>query len=335
MYILKYLIFCTNIFAVCFNFNQQKYNLNTYNIKDNLEKLSLLSKIIYQYDFINDKNIKKNFSIDTNLSNNFTVDFIKNNNIYFGLVQFVTFLNNKNFIKNSKKYFDILNKRFPDVEIYGYFFDKKRLHSLILLDHINEEIIIVFRGSQYIDEWIENIKLYEKNILFCNKKYKIHSGLYNMFSVDNIDNNIVYILKNLFDHFPKYKKIITGHSKGSTNSILLSFELLTKLEIKYNYEIYIFGNPAIFNYDLALYLHTNPNLKIYNVINNFDIITSLPYKYQIGKELLLINDNLIIKEHEKPYNIKYKINIKNIFMSIINHDLNIYIRNIFNLKNIL
>lgn len=342
MYILKYLkylISYSNIFVLSFNFNQQKYNSyknnNLLSIKDNLEKLSLLSKIIYDYDFTNNNN-KNNFIINTNLSNNnFTLEFIQNNNIYFGLVQYITFLNNKNFLKNNKKHFDLLNKKFPNTEIYGYFYNKKRLHSLILLDHTNKEIITVFRGSQYIDEWIENIKLFEKNILFCNKKYKIHSGIYDMYSINNIDTNIVYILKNLFSYFPKYKKIITGHSKGSTNSLLLSYELLTKLEIKYDYDIYIFGNPAIFNYDFALYLHTNKNLKIYNVINNLDIITSLPYKYQIGKELLLINNNLVIKEHNKPYNIKCKINIKNIFLSIINHDLNIYIENIFNLKNIL
>jgi hypothetical protein len=335
LYIFNYLLFINNVFvnSLQFNFNNilqiKKYNINDYILKNDLQKLSLLSKLIYDYDFVGDHTIKDNYIINNNVKNNLTIDFIQKNNIYFNLIQFITFLNNKDFLKNTDKYFNILNKKFPNTQIYGYFYNKNRLHSLILLNHKYKEIIVVFRGSQYIEEWFKNLFLCEKEISF-NKNFKIHGGIYNMYTNDDIDKNIVYILENLFKYYPKYRKIFTGHSKGSTNSILLGSELLSKFNKKYNYEIYTFGSPQIFNYKFALYLHNNKNIKIYNVINDLDIVTSLPLinKYHIGTEILLKNNDIIIKKHDEPYKINF--NIKKFYLSILNHNLNIYIDNIYN-----
>ena len=325
----------TVIYSLNVNFNT--VNLNT--INTDLKRFSLLSKLIYDYDYVHEDihnyKYKEKFKINTdkNVSQNITLDFIKKNNIYFNLVQFITFLNGKDFIKSSEKYFDLLNNFFPDLQIYGYFYTKKNLHSIILLNTKNKEIIVVFRGSQTLKEWINNLKFEEKTIPFKNQ-FKIHKGLYNMYANDNIDNNIIYILKNLFDYFPKYRKIFTGHSKGNIISILLSLELEAKLDKKYNYEIFGFGSPLILNYPLAEYLHTHPNIKIYNTVNYMDFITILPFKnkFHAGTEILLKDNKMCITEHEKPYKICQKSNLRNIFKSICSHDLNKYIKNIFHDK---
>jgi hypothetical protein len=314
--------------------NSLKINTN-FILNNDLKKLSLLSKLVYDYDYIGDHIIKNNYIINQNIdiTKNLTFDFIQKNNIYFNLIQFITLLNNKDFLKNTDKYFDILNKQFPNTQIYGYFYNKNRLHSLILLNHKYEEIIVVFRGSQYIDEWFKNLYFIEKEISF-NKNFKIHSGIYNMYTNNNIDKNIIYILENLFKYYPKYRKIFTGHSKGGINSFLLTSELLSKFNKKYKYEIYNFGCPQILNYKFGLYLHNNNNIKIYNIINDPDIITNIPFldKYHIGTEILLKNNNIIIKNHDLPYKISFDItfNITKIYMSILNHDLNMYIKNIYN-----
>ena len=310
--------------------NSLKINTN-FILNNDLKKLSLLSKLVYDYDYIGNHDIKNNYIINQNIDikKNLTLDFIQKNNIYFNLIQFITLLNNKDFLKNTDKYFDKLNKQFPNTQIYGYFYNKKRLHSLILINHKYKEIIVVFRGSQYIDEWFKNLYFIEKEISF-NKNFKIHSGVYNMYTNNDIDKNIIYILENLFEYYPKYRKIFTGHSKGSLNSILLTSELLSKFNEKYNYEIYSFGSPQILNYNFGLYLHNNNNIKIYNVINDNDIITSIPFlnKYHIGTEIILRNNIIIIKNHDLPYQINF--DITKIYSSILNHDLNMYIKNIYN-----
>ena len=338
--ILLFTIHIVNV--ISFNFETNKNNLFQNNIPklqllNDLKKMSLLSKLIYDYDYIHPHNPKNKFLFNlTNTNNlkNISVDFTKKNNIYFNLMQHITFLDNKDFIKDTEKYFYLINKYFPEVEIYGYFYNKQRLHSLILLNHKDKEIIVVFRGCQYLDEWISNLKLNEKHINFDIDKNTIHNGIYEMYTQDNIDNNIIYILTKLFNYLPNYRKIITGHSKGSINSILLSFELLVKLENKYNYEIFCFGSPPLFNIELGKKLHNNPNICIYNVINELDIITFIPIfgKFQIGNEIFLDDDNIYFRTHKSPYKIKNMINISNFYNSIINHNLNIYIKKIFENK---
>jgi hypothetical protein len=294
--------------------------------------MSLLSKLVYDYNFIGIHDIKDKYVIDKriDITKNITVDFIQKKNIYFNLFQYVTYLTNKDFLQNSENYLELLEKYFPNTEIYGYFHNKNRLHSLILLNHKTYEIIVVFRGSQYIDEWIKNLYFMEKEISF-NKEYKIHNGIYNMYINDDIDKNIIYILEILYIFYPKYRKVITGHSKGSTNCILLATELLSKLNEKYDYEIFIFGSPQILNYKYASYIHNHKNIKIYNIMNSYDIITIFPFnKYQIGKQILLTDNKMIVNEYENPYKIKFNLFGK-IYSSISNHDLNIYIKKIFEL----
>ena len=318
------------------------FNANI-NLHSDLKKLSLLSKLIYDYDFVGKHPIKNNYIINEkiNIKNtvfsgviakentkNLTIDFIQKNNIYFNLLQFVTFLNNKDFLKNTEKYFETLNENFPNTQIYGYFYNKNRLHSLILINHKYKEIIVVFRGSQYIEEWIKNLFINEKKIIF-NQNFTFHSGIYNMYTNDDIDKNIIYILENMFKYFPKYRKVFTGHSRGSTNCLLLVIELLTKFNNKFTYEIFNFGTPQILNYNLASFIHNNKNIKIFNIINEDDIITTfpLPNKYHIGTKILLKNNKIFLKKYNEPYKINF--DITKIYKSILNHDLNTYIKNIY------
>jgi hypothetical protein len=347
MFILKIIQYLLYINIIIIDFNVYSYyfkpinnklylnnNIKLYSNNNNdIEKNCLLSKIIYDYDFNNKNNIFKNnkhnlfFIPQTNKPNNITFDFIKNNNIYFNINQHASFLNNNNFGKNSEKYLIYLNNNFPNTEIYGYFNDKNRLHSLIFINHSLQEINIVFRGSQYFDEWIKNFITNEISISF-KKEFKIHKGIYEIYTNDNIDNNIIYILKNLFDYFPKYRKIFTGHSRATIFCFLMVTELLEKVKNNYTYEIICFGNPQILNYNYAKYLHSHPNLKIYNIINQNDIISYLPLKkkYQIGLEILLTDKNICITKHKYPYHLR--LNIFKLFNFISNHDLLNYIHKI-------
>lgn len=333
---INYLLFARKITKIniristlkCVNYNNE--------IFDKLKKTVLLSKLIYDYDFVKEQNSTKreNYYINTtkNVSfTNITVDFIKKNNIFFNIKQFVSVVDKNDFLKNTKIYFNLLNEQYQQTQIYGYFYNKQRLHSLILLNHQDKEIVVAFRGSQYIEEWIDNMLFMEKQITF-DKEHKIHRGIFDMYKRGNVDNNIVYILENLFYYFPDYKKIFTGHSKGSVNCILLVNELLCVLNKKYDYEIYTFGNPPVYNYKFGSYIHNHPNIKIYNVINDNDIVTNLPIfgRYHVGTEIELKNNKISFVNHNKPY--KKPFDYKRFYVSIKNHNLNNYIRKIYETK---
>jgi hypothetical protein len=299
--------------------NIEKINLNK------IYKMAILSKTIYDYDF-NNKNKKDSLCLLSkfDLKNNLSIDTIKTNNIYFNTEQYVSYLNTENFSKEAKNYLDFISNNFPDTEIYGYFNNKNRLHSLIIINHKIEEINIVFRGSMYFDEWINNLLIKESSIPFNN--LKIHSGILKLYKHNDINNNILYILKNLFEYFPKYKKIFGGHSKGTILSFLTIIDLLYILDYDYTYEVICFGSPQILNKNIADFLHNNDKIKISNVINENDIICNLPFnnKYQVGLEILMKNNDIMINEYDKPYNSKINV-FNNFFKSISNHDLKKYI----------
>ena len=307
------------------NGNKISNNIEKINI-NKIYKMAILSKTIYDYDF-NNKNKKDSLCLLSkfDLKNNLSIDTIKTNNIYFNTDQYVSYLNTENFSKEAKNYLDFISNNFPDTEIYGYFNNKNRLHSLIIINHKIEEINIVFRGSMYFDEWINNLLIKESSIPYND--LKIHSGILKLYKHNNINNNILYSLKNLFEYFPKYKNIFGGHSKGTILSFLTIIDLLNILDYNdYTYEVVCFGSPQILNKNIADFLHNNDKIKIYNVINENDIISNLPFnnKYQVGLEILMKNDDIIINEYDKPYNSKINI-FNNFFKLISNHDLKKYI----------
>ena len=300
--IFSYFVIFTNVIG--FNLvNKNLKNKNTNiskNIYGNIEKIhndlgkmSLLSKIIYDSDY-NEKNKKEELE-----------NFIRCDNF--------------NCVKLD--YLELLSKS----ELYKNHDSKNRLQSIILINHDLEEIIVIFRGSIYLDEWMKNLDIKEVELEF-NNKFKIHRGIYEMYK----ENNLFLKLCDLYKHYPKYRKIFTGHSRGSVNSILSVLELDSKLNEKYNYEIFGFGTPPIFNFLLGDYLNKKSNIKIYNVVNNEDIITLLKLKnrFHIGEEILLDKNSIIIKKHNNPYNINNCIKFTNFFKHIENHDLCNYIENI-------
>ncbi len=274
-------------------------NINIQKIHNDLGKMSLLSKIIYDYDY-NEKNKKNELNSELKLIR----------------------CNNFNCVKLD--YLDILYNS----ELYKNYDSKNRLQSIILINHKLEEIIVIFRGSNYLNEWIKNLEIKESTLDF-NKKFKIHKGIYQMYK----ENNLFLYLSRLYNSYPNYRKIFTGHSRGAINSILSVLELDSKLDNNYNYEIFGFGTPPIFNFELSNYLNKKENIKIYNVVNHQDIITllKLKNKYHVGEEIDLNKNNISIKKHDNPYIINNNcIKFNNLLDSIKNHDLCNYIENIFN-----
>ena len=297
------------------NFNDLT-NINKKIIYYDLKKTSLLSKMIYDIDMEN---------IDSK-SDKIVEKYIENANVI------LKYLDQKQFFKNNDIYNKLLYNYFPSKDIIG-FFNHHKIYSIILLDHQKKEINTIFRGSNYIDEWIQNLNLFETNLDFC-PEYKIHSGIYNMYKYENSDKIIINILKKIFVEYPNYKKIFCGHSKACCNSILTAFQILNDKEFMKNLinkelTVYCYGSPPIFNLELAEKIFHTPYLNIFNVINETDIIPNLPYKYHVGNEVFINKKNIIINNKNNPY--KYdNIHYNTIFEGISNHDLNKYIDNIIN-----
>jgi hypothetical protein len=66
-------------------------------------------------------------------------------------------------------------------------------------------------------------------------------------------------------------------------------------------------------------------------LNDNDIVTTLPFlgKYQVGTEVLLKNKSIIVIDHEYPY--KKQLDIRRFYNSVGRHNLNNYIKKIYDL----
>ena len=139
---------------------------------------------------------------------------------------------------------------------------------------------IAFRGTN-------DIRSLSYSFDVRSHKKKIHKG-YNKYA-----QHCKRILQDIDIDYTK-KTFITGHSLGSLASILVANEL------NIDAEVVLFGSPRLATKDFCQEISNNTKLKIYNYINEYDIIADYPFfVYEhITKPIILKNS----KSHINPIN---------------------------------
>ena len=117
--------------------------------------------------------------------------------------------------------------------------------------------IIAFRGTN---------DLKSLSYSFDLRRYdnKLHNG-YNRYA-----QRCMKELSELDIDFRK-KTYITGHSLGSLASILAANELNIKADVV------LFGSPRLATKDFCQEIYENKNLRLYNYVNEYDIIAEYPF----------------------------------------------------------
>jgi len=143
-----------------------------------------------------------------------------------------------------------------------------------------DNILLIFRGTQYIDEWIKNINV-EQSFFLLHQNIKnnnalqdidlapsVHRGIYQIYN--KIKSEIFSVLNNLN---PSKNKniIIAGHSLGSAIATICTVDL--HYNNYKNIVTYIFASPRVGNKKFAQLIQ---NLPIYSLINSLDVIPSTP-----------------------------------------------------------
>ena len=147
--------------------------------------------------------------------------------------------------------------------------------------------VIVFRGSDHVDDWKTNFNIKEhKSEMGC-----LHKGFYDAYKPlwDELSPFVKYLA---IKDKPLY---LTGHSMGGA----LATVMATHLEViaKYDYEaVYTFGQPKVFCEESSYTKRASK--KIYRIYNPFDVVAYLPplftrYRH-IGRSLHLdLNGDII------------------------------------------
>lgn len=164
-------------------------------------------------------------------------------------------------------------------EQLAYIENKETSTHVAILKVIQDSpcIIIVFRGSDEIEDWGINVRVYQNEF---NDNGKVHRGFRKAYL--SVREELFCKLEN--NTLPAF---ITGHSLGAALAILATSEICEKA---YFNACYTFGSPRIGNPDFVNSIQTEA---IYRIVNNSDVITTIPIDFaniiyqHIGKAILI------------------------------------------------
>jgi hypothetical protein len=122
----------------------------------------------------------------------------------------------------------------------------------VAVDHTNQLIIVSFRGSTTIDQWITNFDFDTVNTDICSG-CTAHHGFWNSW-VDARDI-VTPAVKQASTTYPNYKINVVGHSLGGAIASLAAAHLRNS---GLNVALYNFGSPRIGGTKISSYITNQP-----------------------------------------------------------------------------
>jgi predicted lipase len=139
-------------------------------------------------------------------------------------------------------------------------------------EKVTNQIIVSFRGSANIENWIEDFT-FEKTSYSC-KGCEIHLGFLEDYKI--VEEQINGAVQKLIQKHPSASILTTGHSLGGALAEIGGMRLKAKFNKKV--EVHHFGGPRIGNTAMAQYLGTRVDT-LYRVVHNKDIVPHLPFEW--------------------------------------------------------
>ena len=140
----------------------------------------------------------------------------------------------------------------------------------------NNTILVCFRGTQGLDDWIANMNIAEKATQFG----MVHSGFLDAFL--DISATLESSIDNLLT--TEQQLVLTGHSLGGALSTIAASEWRNRYDIR---SVYTFGQPAVGNREFRDGMEFMKNL-IFRVVNDDDIVPRIPPGYKhVGTRIKL------------------------------------------------
>ena len=141
-----------------------------------------------------------------------------------------------------------------------------------------DKIVIAFRGSSRLEEWISN----------CDSSPSfelVHSGFKS--TCNTIWNTHKGSIRRLVTQYRGKKIIFTGHSRGGALAVLMAVHA-ENADMPVD-KIYTFGSPRV----MSEFASVQRNIKHYRVENKQDPVSVLPwcYRYKHTGKLVLLSDS--------------------------------------------
>lgn len=131
----------------------------------------------------------------------------------------------------------------PKMEILD---DDKSTHGYIGIQPSIQAIVITFRGSEDIQNWITNLDALLTSYPLCSG-CNVHKGFYD--AEQQVLPLILPTIKSLKASYPSYQILVTGHSLGAALATLLAADLINVglSPVK----LFNYGSPRVGNTEFA------------------------------------------------------------------------------------
>jgi hypothetical protein len=159
----------------------------------------------------------------------------------------------------------------------------------------DDQIVIAFRGTRNLKNWIEDLKVGKPDSPFPNspKDAKIHYGFLETWHY--IKTQVVEELLILSNIHPYSNLLITGHSLGGAVATLCSADVRNTypdLNVR-KWQVFTIGQPRVGNKAFAQWFE-NLNISFHRVVNQQDLTPHLPPAFvdfnHVGTEVYIANE---------------------------------------------
>jgi len=144
------------------------------------------------------------------------------------------------------------------------------------LDHENEKIIVGFRGSSNIQNWVDNIQISHISPYINYDNVSVDKGFYK--ALNYVKEPLYKNIDSMMQSYPNYNILITGHSLGGALSTITGFEIVYINGVKpEKIELITFGSPRVGNKAFKQYMQSMG--LSWRTTHYYDIVPHVPEEF--------------------------------------------------------
>lgn len=152
---------------------------------------------------------------------------------------------------------------------------KNDVTGYVALNHAQKTIIVAYRGSESLRNWLMNLKTWKGKTNWPNSDGHIHSGFLKGY-MESAEIVRKHVISALIDN-PDYDVLCVGHSLGGALSSLAAVdlrEIISKDDTQIR--LITFGAPRVGDFRWSLYIQSKLKGKIHRWVNKADVVPHLP-----------------------------------------------------------
>ncbi|MEA5449745.1 lipase family protein [Leptolyngbya sp. CCNP1308] len=163
-----------------------------------------------------------------------------------------------------------------DIRDNFMYLDMRLTDTQAFLFRRDNNLILVFKGTQQLTDWKTNLKIRLKEFTVLADQEavpptgRVHRGFLDAWQ--SVEKQVVYYLRKW--RTPETKLWVTGHSLGGALAAVATISLETQgFEVS---GLYTFGQPRVADWKLVNYMNARMGDRIVRYVNNNDIVPIIP-----------------------------------------------------------